>query len=189
MPDQAKRVVRPFLSADELDCIVSKLAESITRDFRGKVSCEDPLLLVGVLKGAVVFLSDLARAVRLPVAFDFIAVSSYGASTSSSGIVRILKDLDESIEGRRVIIVEDIIDTGLTLRYLQNHLQERKPEELRICALLDKPDRRKVDVEVDYIGKEVPNKFLVGYGLDLNENYRSLPYLGIIGEKQQPKGG
>lgn len=155
---------------------VQEMGAEITRDYKGK-----SLLLIGVLKGAVIFLSDLCQQIKLPVAFDFMAVSSYGSSTKSSGVVRILKDLDESLEGRHVLIVEDIIDTGLTLDYLYRQLQNRRPASLKICTLLDKPSRRVVDVPVNYVGFEIPDYFVVGYGLDYNEQYRNLPYIAVLG--------
>lgn len=154
---------------------VQEMGAEITRDYAGK-----SLLLVGVLKGAVIFLSELAQKIELPVTFDFMAVSSYGSSTESSGVVRILKDLDESLEGRHVLIIEDIIDTGLTLDYLYRHLQHRRPASLNICTLLDKPSRRLVDVPVKYIGFQIPDYFVVGYGLDFNEQYRNLPYVAVL---------
>ncbi len=138
------------------------------------------LLLVGVLKGCTMFMMDLARAVDLPLALDFIAVSSYGSSTESSGVVRMLKDLDTDIAGRHVLIVEDIIDSGLTLAYLREQLLRRNPASLKICALLNKPDRREADVTVDYLGFDIPNAFVVGYGLDYAEKYRNLPYIGVL---------
>jgi hypoxanthine phosphoribosyltransferase len=136
--------------------------------------------MVGILKGAVIFLSDLARALDIPVALDFMAVSSYGQSSETSGVVRILKDLDENIEGRDVIVVEDIVDTGLTLRYLCDALKARNPASLRVCVLLDKPSRRLVEVDVHYRGFEIPDAFVVGYGLDYQERYRSLPHVGRL---------
>jgi hypoxanthine phosphoribosyltransferase len=154
---------------------VQELGAEISRDYQGK-----SLLLVGVLKGAVVFLSELAQQIKLPVTFDFMAVSSYGSSTESSGVVRILKDLDESLEDKHVLIVEDIIDTGLTLDYLYRHLQNRHPASLGICTLLDKPSRRLVDVPVDYVGFQISDYFVVGYGLDFNERYRNLPYIAVL---------
>lgn len=154
---------------------VQEMGAEISRDYAGK-----SLLLVGVLKGAVIFLSELAQRIKLPVTFDFMAVSSYGSSTESSGVVRIIKDLDESLEDKHVLIVEDIIDTGLTLDYLYRHLQHRHPASLGICTLLDKPSRRLVDVPVNYIGFQIPDRFVVGYGLDFNEQYRNLPYIAIL---------
>ena len=141
---------------------------------------ESDLLLVGVLKGAVMFMTDLARALPLPVQLEFMAVSSYGSSTSSSGVVRILKDLDRDIAGRHVLIVEDIIDSGLTLSWLLKNLESRNPASLAVCTLLRKPDAVKVDVEVRYVGFDIPNEFVVGYGLDYAERYRDLPFIGTL---------
>ena len=154
---------------------IQELGAEITQDYAGK-----SLLLVGVLKGAVVFLSELAQRIKLPATFDFMAVSSYGSSTESSGVVRILKDLDESLEGKNVLIVEDIIDTGLTLEYLYRHLKSRHPASLNICTLLDKPSRRQVEVPVKYVGFQIPDYFVVGYGLDYDEKYRNLPYIAVL---------
>lgn len=154
---------------------VKEVGAAITKDYAGK-----SLFMVGVLKGAVVFLAELAQRVDLPVTFDFMAVSSYGSATESSGVVRILKDLDESLEGRHVLIVEDIIDTGLTLDYLYRHLASRHPASLAICTLLDKPSRRRVEVPVKYVGFQIPDYFVVGYGLDFNEMYRNLPYIAVL---------
>jgi hypoxanthine phosphoribosyltransferase len=164
-----------LISAEQLQHRIKELGEQITADYAGT-----DLLLVGVLKGAVVFMVDLARHIRLPVELDFMAVSSYGRSTESSGIVRILKDLDTSVEGRHVLVVEDIIDTGLSLRYIIEHLLNQRPASLRICALLNKQKARKADVTVDYIGFSIPDRFVVGYGLDYAEVYRNLPYVGIL---------
>lgn len=161
-----------MVSADAIEERVRQLGERISRDYRGQ-----ELLLVAVLKGAFMFLADLARQITVPVSFDFMAVSSYGKSTLSSGVVRILKDLEESIEGRHVVLVEDIVDTGLTLSYLYRLLDERRPATLRVCVLLDKPDRRKVDVPIHYRGFEIPDVYVVGYGLDMDGRYRNLPYV------------
>jgi hypoxanthine phosphoribosyltransferase len=149
------------------------------------------LVLVGVLKGAIMFIVDLARAISLPVKMDFMAVASYGASTKTSGIVRILKDLDSSIEGKDVLIVEDIIDSGLTLNYILETLQTRNPTSVRVCALLSKPARRRVDVPIDYLCFEIPDEFVVGYGLDFNQIYRNLPFVGVLKEHlyTEPNGG
>ena len=152
-----------------------ELGEQLTQDYQGR-----DLLLVGVLKGAVVFLVDLARSINMPLEFDFMAISSYGASTRSSGVVRILKDLDESIEGKDVLIVEDIIDTGLTIKYIMENLATRNPASLQVCTLLDKQGARQVEVEADYVGFQIPNRFVVGYGLDYAERYRNLPYIGVL---------
>ncbi len=164
-----------LISEKELTEKVKELALEVNRDYRGK----NPLL-VCVLKGAVIFLADLMRCLDIPLEIDFMAVSSYGASTKSSGVVRILKDLETSIEGRHVIIVEDIIDTGLTLKYLAENILSRGPVSLKIVTLLDKPDRRKVDIEPDYRGFRIPDEFVVGYGLDFNEQYRQLPQVAIL---------
>ena len=167
--------VRILLSHDEIRSRVKELADVINTDYQGK-----SLLLISVLKGAAVFLCDLMRELTLPVEIDFMAVSSYGKSTSTSGVVRILKDLDASIENRHVLIVEDIIDTGLTLSYLREHLLSRNPASLKIVALLDKPERRKAEIEADYCGFQVPDEFLVGYGLDYNEQHRNHPDICVL---------
>lgn len=168
-----------LITEEEIKSKLKELGEKITKDYRDKKD----VLLVGVLKGAVLFIADLIRHIDLPVQVDFMAVSSYGASTESSGVVRILKDLDENIEGKNILIVEDIIDSGLTLSYLYNMLKSRKPASIKICALLDKPSRRKVKIKVDYLGFEIPDYFVVGYGLDYNEKYRNLPFIGILKEE------
>jgi hypoxanthine phosphoribosyltransferase len=162
---------------DELAHRVRELGERISADYEGR-----PLFLVGVLKGAVFFLSDLMRHLRVPCEVDFMAVASYGSSTDSSGIVRILKDLDAPIEGRDVLIVEDIVDSGLTLSYLLRTLRARNPASLEVCALLTKPERRKVDLPIRYVGFEIPNCFAIGYGLDYGERYRNLPYVAVLDE-------
>lgn len=154
---------------------VKRIAEEINRDYEGK-----EIYAIGILKGAMIFYADLVREINVPVAFDFMAASSYGKNTTSSGEVKILKDLDFSIEGKHVIIVEDIVDSGLTLSYLLKNMESRKPASVKLCALLNKPERREVDVNVDYVGFEVPNEFLVGYGLDYAGKYRNLPYIGIL---------
>ncbi len=155
---------------------VAELARCISEDYQGK-----DLLLIGLLRGAIVFLSDLMRAIDIPVRLDFIGISSYGVSTES-GAVRLVMDLETDIAGRHVLIVEDIVDTGKTLSYLVENLKARQPASLRICALLDKPDRRQVPIEVDYVGFEIPDKFVVGYGLDFAEGYRNLPFVGVLKE-------
>ncbi len=154
---------------------IEELAATLTADYADR-----ELLLVGVLKGAVMFMSDLARALQRPTQLDFMAVSSYGSSTSSSGIVRILKDLDRDISGRHVLVVEDIIDSGLTLSWLLRNLRSRGPESLEVCTLLRKPEAVKVRVAVKYVGFDIPNEFVVGYGLDYAERYRDLPYIGLL---------
>ncbi|HXV94772.1 MAG TPA: hypoxanthine phosphoribosyltransferase [Pseudonocardia sp.] len=160
----------------------AELAEQVAADYRPV--CADghgsDLLLVGVLKGAVMFMTDLARALPLPVQLEFMAVSSYGSSTSSSGVVRILKDLDRDIAGRHVLIVEDIIDSGLTLSWLMKNLETRQPASLEVCTLLRKPDAVQVEVPVKYVGFDIPNEFVVGYGLDYAERYRDLPFIGTL---------
>ncbi len=167
--------LQKYIDRAEIEQRVKAMAQNIAADYR-----EETPVMVGVLKGAVVFMADLIRKVEIPVELDFIAVSSYGASTSTSGIVRILKDLDQNIEGREVIIVEDIIDTGLTLQYLKETLYQRKPKGLRLAALLDKPERRQVNIEADYVGLNIPDKFVVGYGLDFNEKHRNLPDIYLM---------
>jgi hypoxanthine phosphoribosyltransferase len=162
---------------------VAELGAEVSVDYQGR-----DLLLIGVLKGAVFFMADLMRHLTVPCEVDFMAISSYGASTDSSGIVRILKDLDINIEGRDVLVVEDIIDSGLTLSYLMRNLESREPTSLEVCALLTKPARREIDVPVRYVGFEIPNKFVVGYGLDFAERYRNLPYVGVLHEDLLPPG-
>ncbi len=157
-----------------------ELAEQVGKDYADLCTGADDLLLVGVLKGAVMFMTDLARALPLPVQLEFMAVSSYGSSTSSSGVVRILKDLDRDIAGRHVLIVEDIIDSGLTLSWLLKNLESREPASLTVCTLLRKPDAVTVDVPVRYVGFDIPNEFVVGYGLDYAERYRDLPFIGTL---------
>ncbi len=168
-------VAEILIGADELQARVQALGAEISATYEGK----EPLLL-SVLKGSVIFMADLMRALTVPHAIDFMAVSSYGAATESSGVVRILKDLDRPIEGEDVLIVEDIIDSGHTLKYLHGLLMARKPASLRIVTLLSKPARREVDVPVDWVGFEIPDKFVIGYGLDYNERYRDLPYIGVL---------
>lgn len=154
---------------------VEELGRQITQDYQGK-----DLVLVGILKGAVVFFADLIRHVELPMSMDFMAISSYGNATKSAGVVRILKDLDKDIVGKHIIVVEDIVDSGLTLSFLKENLLSRGAASLRICALLDKPERRKVDIKADYQGFSIPDAFVVGYGLDYAEYYRNLPYIGVL---------
>ena len=166
--------MQAFIAADEIQRRVRELAAEISHDHPLGVH------LIGVLKGACIFLADLARALECDVTMDFIAVSSYGSSTKSSGQVRLLKDLDTSLEGRHVVIVEDIVDTGLTLTYLQEILKARAPRSLRTACLLSKPSRREVDVTVDYIGFTIEDRFVVGYGLDHHERYRQLPYIAVV---------
>ena len=176
VPEQANSEVGEVLvSAVALQEKVAELGERISRDYAGR-----PLLLVGVLKGAVFFLSDLMRHVEIPVEIDFMAVASYGSATDSSGVVRILKDLDAAIEGRDVLIVEDIVDSGLTLQYLLRNLGSRNPRTLEVCALLVKPERRKVELPIRYVGFEIEDRFVVGYGLDYAERYRNLPFVAAL---------
>jgi len=166
-----------LVQPDELRARVREIGEQVSRDYEGL-----DLLLVGVLKGAVFFLSDLMRHIDVPCEVDFMAVASYGSATDSSGVVRILKDLDVALEGRHVLIVEDIIDSGLTLQYLLRSLGARNPASIEVCALLTKPERRKVALEPRYVGFEIPNRFVVGYGLDHGERYRNLPYVAVLDE-------
>ena len=164
-----------LVQADELQHRIGEMAEQVSRDYEGK-----DLLLIGVLKGAVFFLADLMRRLDIPCEVDFMAVASYGSSTDSSGVVRILKDLDAPLEGRHVLIVEDIVDSGLTLQYLMRTLEARGPASLEVCALLTKPERRKVEMPARYVGFEIPDKFAIGYGLDFAERYRNLPYVAAL---------
>ena len=164
-----------LISKEELSKRVAELGAEITRDYEGR-----KLLVLGILKGAVVFMSDLIREIKLPLAVDFIALSSYGAATQSSGVVRILKDLDRSVEDVHILIAEDIVDTGLTLNYLMENLKGRNPLSVKIVTLLDKAARRKVDITPDYNGFAIRDEFVVGYGLDFNETFRNLPYVGIL---------
>jgi hypoxanthine phosphoribosyltransferase len=172
-----------LIGEEELQARIRELGAAISADYQGK-----ELLLVGVLKGAVFFMADLMRAISVSCEIDFMAISSYGASTDSSGVVRILKDLDLNIDGRHVLVVEDIIDSGLTLSYLLRNLESREPASLEICALLTKPARREIDVPVRYIGFEIPNRFVIGYGLDFAERYRNLPYVGVLRDELMPEG-
>jgi hypoxanthine phosphoribosyltransferase len=164
-----------LVQADDLRHRVRQLGEEISRDYEGR-----NLLLIGVLKGAVFFLSDLMRHIEIPCEVDFMAVASYGSATDSSGVVRILKDLDAAIEDRDVLIVEDIVDSGLTLQYLMRNLGARNPASLEVCALLTKPERRKVELPTRYVGFEIPDRFAIGYGLDHGERYRNLPYVAAL---------
>jgi hypoxanthine phosphoribosyltransferase len=164
-----------LIEEERLRTRVAELGEEISADYAGK-----ELLLIGVLKGAVFFMADLMRHLDVPCEVDFMAISSYGDSTDSSGVVRILKDLDINIDGRDVLVVEDIIDSGLTLSYLIRTLEAREPASLEVCALLTKPARREIHVPVRYVGFEIPNRFVIGYGLDFAERYRNLPYVGVL---------
>ena len=165
-------------SEEDLKSKIQEIGKIITEDYEGR-----ELVLIGILKGSVMFMSDLMKEIKIPCCMDFMAVSSYGSSTKSSGVVRILKDLDFQIEGKDILIVEDIIDTGVTLKYLVEYLSARKPNSLEICCLLNKQERRKVNISAKYLGFEVPDFFLVGYGLDYAEKYRNLPYIGILKEE------
>jgi len=164
-----------LIPSDALQARIAELGAEISKDYAGQ-----DLLLLSVLKGSVLFIADLMRQITVPHAIDFMAISSYGSGQISSGAVQILKDLDQPIEGRNVLIVEDIIDTGYTLSYLVRLLQVRRPKSLRICTLLNKPSRREVEVPVDYIGFDIPNKFVLGYGLDFDQLYRNLPYIAVL---------
>ena len=170
-------IEKVLISQDEIADKIASLSKQITEDYRGK-----DLLLVGVLKGAFVFMADLARGIDLPLEFDFMAVSSYGSATKSSGVVRILKDLDYEISGRDVLLVEDIIDSGLTISYLLRYLEARGPQSLEICSLFWKKGEQAVPLDVKYPGFEIPPVFVVGYGLDYAERYRNLPYIGVLKE-------
>ena len=172
---QDEHIGEILVQADELQHRIREMAAEVSRDYKGR-----DLLLIGVLKGAVFFLADLMRQLDIPCEVDFMAVSSYGSSTDSSGVVRILKDLDAPLEGRNVLIVEDIVDSGLTLQYLMRTLAARNPASIEVCALLTKPERRKVDTPARYVGFEIPDKFAIGYGLDYAERYRNLPYVATL---------
>jgi hypoxanthine phosphoribosyltransferase len=179
--DPDRLIAETLIEEDALQARIAELGGEISRDYEHR----EPLL-VGVLKGAVFFMADLVRQMTVPCEIDFMAVSSYGSGTDSSGVVRILKDLDASIEGRHVLIVEDIVDSGLTLSYLVRSLQARSPASLEVCALLTKPARRRADIECRYVGFEIPNRFVIGYGLDFGERYRSLPYVAALDESRIP---
>lgn len=168
-------VLKTLIGEEELKERVRELGEQITRDYQGK-----NLLLVSVLKGSIAFMADLMRAIDLPLSIDFMAVSSYGAGVKTSGVVKIIKDLDIDLKGYDLLIVEDILDSGVTLHYLMQILAARGANSIRLCTLLSKPERRKIDVNVDYLGFEIPDEFVVGYGLDYAEKYRNLPYIGIL---------
>ena len=176
MNDNMKEdVLRVLLSEDEIREKVRELGGKITADYKNS-----NLMLVTVLKGAVVFLADLMRQIDVPAEIDFMVVSSYGSGVKSSGVVKIVKDLDVTLAGKDILIVEDILDSGLTLSYIKELLESRGPRSIRIATLLDKPSRRKVDLQADYIGFSVPDEFVIGYGLDYDEKYRNLPYIGIL---------
>ena len=174
-PDPADDIAEVLVTADAIAATVARLGARIAADYAGK----DPVF-VSILKGALPFLADLMRQVPIPLSLDFLEVSSYGSSTESSGVVRILKDLAHPIKDRHVLVVEDILDTGFTLRYVLEHLEQQKPASVKLCTLLDKPARRVVPINVDYRGIEIPDLFVVGYGLDYNERYRNLPFIGVL---------
>ena len=167
--------IRVLLPEEDVNKRISEVAEQISKDYEGK-----QIHLICILKGGVFFTCELAKRITVPVEVEFMSVSSYGSGTESSGIVKIVQDLSTSIEGKNVIVVEDIIDTGRTLSYLLENLKTRSPKSVRLCTLLDKPERRVVDVKVDYVGFEIPDEFVVGYGLDYNQQYRNLPYIGFV---------
>jgi hypoxanthine phosphoribosyltransferase len=181
MTDPSKLLPQELISRQRIEQRVAELAKQISADFAGR-----ELLVVGILKGSWVFLADLVRQLELPVVIDFMTVSSYGASTRSSGVVKIVLDLKCPLENRDVLVVEDILDSGLTLKYIVDGLRLRKPRSLKIVALMDKPERRKTDIKADYVGFTVPNRFVVGYGADYAERFRNLPYIGYI---EDPKEG
>lgn len=174
-PENMSEHVEVMLTEEEVNARIKAIGEQISRDFAGK-----EIHLICVLKGGSFFLVELAKRISIPVTLDFMSVSSYGKDTKSSGVVKIVKDLDESIRGKNVLVVEDIVDSGRTLSYLMDMLKDRGPESLHLCTLLDKPDRRVVDVKVDYTGFKVPDEFVVGYGLDYDQKYRNLPYIGVV---------
>lgn len=167
--------VKVLLTEEAVDARIKEIGEQITKDYEGK-----QVHLICVLKGGSFFMCELAKRIGVPVSLDFMSVSSYGGDTKSSGVVKIVKDLDEPIAGKDVLVVEDIVDSGRTLSYLMEMLKGRGPASLKLCTLLDKPDRRVVDVNVDYIGFQIPDEFVVGYGLDYDQRYRNLPYIGIV---------
>ena len=171
----ASAVEEVLIDEETLAHRIAELGAEVSADYRGK-----DLLLVGVLKGAIFFIADLMRSIDVPCEIDFMAISSYGSATDSSGVVRILKDLDLPIEGRNVLVVEDIVDSGLTLSYLVRALKARSPASIEVCALLTKPARRRIEVRCKYVGFEIPPRFVIGYGLDFAERYRNLPYIGVV---------
>lgn len=175
MDTYAPDIEKVLITSEEIQAKLAELGDRITQDYAGR-----PILLVGVLKGAFVVMADLARYVRLPLEFDFMAVSSYGAATKSSGVVRILKDLDHDLDGLDVLVVEDIVDSGLTLKYLLKNLAARKPASLEVAALLRKVGIQQVELDLRYVGFDIPNEFVVGYGLDFAERYRNLPYIATL---------
>ena len=170
-----KETTRILIPEDKVDERIAQLGEQISKDYEGK-----QVHLIGILKGSIFFICELAKRITVPVTLDFMSVSSYGAGTKSSGVVKLIKDLDEPIEGKDVLVVEDIIDSGHTLSYLLKNLSSRNPASIRLCTLLDNPERREVDVEVDYQGFRIPDEFVIGYGLDYDQRYRNLPYIGVL---------
>ena len=175
MNDSIKKIL---LDDETIQKRVKELADQISEDYK-----DEKVMFIGILKGSIAFMADLMKAMSIDIQIDFMAVSSYGASTKSTGVVRILKDLDADIKDKNILIIEDIIDTGTTLKYLMGYLQSRGPKSIKICSLLDKPDRRKADIKADYIGFNIPDEFVVGYGLDYAEWCRGLPYIGILKEE------
>lgn len=170
-----KDVSEILFTEEQLAGIVKKMGRRISEDYRDK-----NLFMISVLKGSLIFMADLMRAIDIPCSIDFLSTSSYGSGTTTSGAVRILKDLDCPLEGKDLLVVEDILDSGMTLSFLMKNLSARKPRSIRLCTLLDKPERRKVEITPDYVGAQVPDKFIVGYGLDYAERYRNLPYIGVL---------
>lgn len=175
-----KETVRVMISEEEVEKRIARLAEQISTDYEGRT-----VHLVCILKGSIFFTCELAKRLTVPVTLDFMSVSSYGNDTKSSGVVKLVKDLDEPLEGKDVIVIEDIIDSGRTLSYLLENLSSRNPRSLRLCTLLDKPERRVKDVKVDYIGFEIPDEFVIGYGLDYAQRYRNLPYIGVMSLEEE----
>jgi hypoxanthine phosphoribosyltransferase len=178
--DQTNLTPAVLITKEEIEKRLRELAEQLSAEYAGR-----ELLVVGILKGSWIFLADLVRLMTIPVTIDFMMVASYGASTKSSGVVKIVLDLKSSLENRDVLVVEDILDSGLTLKYIIDNLKLRRPRSLKIVALMDKPDRRRVDIKADYVGFKVPDKFVVGYGADFAERYRNLPYIGYIEENSE----
>jgi hypoxanthine phosphoribosyltransferase len=172
---EQEKIEEILIPENQIQKRIEILGEQISRDYQGK-----QVICVGVLRGAIIFLADLSRCIKVPIIMDFMDISSYGASTKSSGVVRIIKDLDENIEKKDVLIIEDIVDTGLTLDYLIRMLKSRNPNSLKVCALLNKKERRQIDVPIDYCGFDIPDKFVVGYGLDFNGLYRNIPYILVL---------
>ena len=168
-------IEKVFFSREELAAIVERLGKQISKDYEGK-----NLMLVSILKGSVIFMADLMRQITVPCEIDFMCVSSYGSGTTTSGNVKIIKDLDIDLHGKDLLLVEDILDSGMTLSHVRGMLQQRNPASIKVCTLLDKPERRKADIYADYSGTFVPDEFVVGYGLDYDEKYRNLPYIGVL---------